>query len=165
MKDFVLAAALGALIAAAPAATLAAQSSAGAGFSFSDWTVATGQLDVNWQTGIFTTPGHIVLTRPGSSIEADRANGNFKVHQSTLTGNVVLHDNNGVLTGFTGQSGSHVPATLTCDTLNIDGTTKAYVATGNVFFTQGARSMKADRAVMNGVTHDIHLYGHVQLKQ
>ncbi len=136
-----------------------------AGFSFSDWHVTTGQLDANWQTGNFTTPGRVVLTRPGSDIQADHATGNFKMHQATLTGNVVLHDNNGVLTNFAGQSGQHVPATLTCNNLNIDGTTKTYVATGNVHFTQGSSTVTADRAVMEGVTHDIHLYGNVHLSQ
>ena len=142
-----------------------AAAGSGAGFSFSDWQVSTGQLDTNWSSGTFNTPGHIVLTRPGSSIEADHATGNFKTHQATLTGSVVLHDNNGVLTGFAGQGPSHVPATLTCQNLYIDGPSKTYVATGNVFFSQGGRSVRADRAVMNGGTHDIHLYGHVQLNQ
>ena len=153
----VLSAVLGAARAAAPAG--------GAGFSFSDWQVSTGQLDANWATGAFSTPGHIVLTRTGSSIEADHANGNFKSHQATLNGNVVLHDSNGVLTGFAGQGPSRVPATLTCDNLNIDGGTKTYIATGNVHFTQGGRTMCAGRAVMNGLTHEIHLYDHVQLTQ
>ncbi len=138
---------------------------AGAGFSFSDWHVATGQLDANWQTGSFTTPGRIVLTRPGSDIQADRATGNWKSRHATLTGHVVLHDSNGVLTNFAGQVGSKAPATLTCDNLTIDGTTKTYVATGNVHFTQGGSSAQSDRAVMNGITHDIHLYGNVQLTQ
>ncbi|MFN2448298.1 MAG: hypothetical protein ABR508_00700 [Candidatus Baltobacteraceae bacterium] len=143
----------------------AAGAPAGAGFSFSDWQVSTGQLDTNWSTGAFSTPGHIVLTRPGSSIEANRATGNFKSHQTTLTGSVVLHDMNGVLTGFAGQGASHAAATLTCENLDIDGLTKTYVATGNVYFSQGGRSVRADRAVMNGATHDIHLFGHVQLNQ
>jgi lipopolysaccharide assembly outer membrane protein LptD (OstA) len=151
---------------AAPKATPSAPPpGGGAGFSFSDWHVTTGQLDANWQSGNFNTPGRIVLTRPGSDIQADRANGNFKQHQATLTGHVVLHDNNGVLTNFAGQTGSKVPATLTCDNLNIDGTSKTYVATGSVYFKQGASEVRSDRAVMNGMTHDIHLYGHVQLTQ
>ena len=137
----------------------------GAGFSFSDWHVTTGELNANWDSGNFTTPGRIVLTRPGSDIQADHATGNFKTHQATLTGNVVLHDNNGVLTNFAGQTGRPQPATLTCDNLNIDGTSKTYVATGKVHFSQGGSEVHADRAVMNGLTHDIHLYGHVQLQQ
>jgi lipopolysaccharide assembly outer membrane protein LptD (OstA) len=140
-------------------------SGAGAGFSFSDWHVTTGQLDANWQTGNFNTPGRIVLTRPGSDIQADHASGNFKSNQATLTGNVVLHDNNGVLTHFGGGTGPNAPATLTCDNLNIDGKAKSYVAVGNVHFSQGGSQVRADRAVMNGITHDIHLYGNVQLQQ
>ena len=150
------------LIAAAPKAP----SAGGAvGFGLSDWHVATGQLDANWQTGAFSTPGKIELTRPGSDISADRAVGNWKNHSATLTGNVVLHDNNGVLTNFAGQTGAHSPATLTCDNLTMDGVSKTYVATGNVHFIQGGSDVRADRAVMNGVTHDLHLYGNVQLQQ
>ena len=154
------------LIAAAPKASPApAPAKGGAGFSFSDWHVTTGELNANWESGNFTTPGRIVLKRPGSDIQADHANGNFKSHQATLTGNVVLHDNNGVLTNFAGQQGRPQPATLTCDNLTIDGTNKTYVATGNVHFTQGGSDVRANRAVMNGLTHDIHLYGNVQLQQ
>ncbi|HEV3152467.1 MAG TPA: hypothetical protein VGZ02_01540 [Candidatus Baltobacteraceae bacterium] len=138
----------------------------GAGFSFQDWHVQTNQLDTNWQTGVFNAPGHITLTRTGSDISADRANGNFKAHQATLTGHVVLHDTNGVLTNFAGEAGgSRSPATLTCDVLNIQGTTKQYVATGNVYFKQGGSEVHAGRAVMDGVTHEIHLYDNVQLTQ
>ncbi len=152
-----------ALLAAAPRTPPSGSGVSGLGFS--DWHIETGQLDTNWQTGAFDAPGHVTLTRPGSEIQANRAAGNFKNHSATLTGNVVLHDNNGVLTNFAGQSGSHAPATLTCDTLNIDGVSKTYVATGGVHFIQGRSDVRADRAVMNGLTHDLHLYGHVQLQQ
>jgi lipopolysaccharide assembly outer membrane protein LptD (OstA) len=135
------------------------------GFSFADWHVKTNQLDTNWQSGNFTTPGAVVLTRPGSDIRADRSNGNFKQKSAKLSGHVVLHDSNGVLTNFAGQSGPHVPATLMCDNLTIDGKTKTYVATGKVYFKQAASEVRSDRAVMNGLTHDIHLYGNVQLTQ
>lgn len=168
MHQRLLAAALAALlIAAAPKHGGAASPPPGGavGFGLSDWHVATGQLDANWQSGAFSTPGKITLTRPGSDISADRATGNFKSHSAILTGNVVLHDNNGVLTNFAGQTGSKEPATLTCDNLNIDGVSKTYVATGNVHFVQGGHDVRADRAVMNGLTHDLHLYGNVQLQQ
>jgi lipopolysaccharide assembly outer membrane protein LptD (OstA) len=148
-----------------PAPALSAAAPAGAGFSFSDWHVTTGQLDYNWQSGSFSTPGRIVLTRPGSDIAADHATGNSKTHQATLSGNVVLHDNNGVIAGFAGQQGSHVPATLTCDNLQIDGVSKTYTATGDVHFVQGKSAVRADRAVMDGITHDIHLFGNVELAQ
>jgi lipopolysaccharide assembly outer membrane protein LptD (OstA) len=160
----ILAAALAAVLLAAAPKSAPPQGRA-VGFGLSDWHVVTGQLDANWQTGAFSTPGKIQLTRPGSDITANRAVGNFKTHSATLTGDVVLHDNNGVLTNFAGQNGSHAPATLTCDNLNIDGVSKTYVATGNVHFIQGASDVRADRAVMNGMTHDLHLYGHVQLQQ
>jgi len=137
-----------------------------AGFNFSDWQVSTGELDWNYQTGSFTTPGHVRLQRPGSDIQADRATGNTKSKQAYLTGNVWLHDRNGVLTNFGGGTvGGSKPATLTCDTLQIDGVSKIYTATGHVHFTQGSSFVTADRAIMNGFTHDMHLYGHVTLRQ
>jgi lipopolysaccharide assembly outer membrane protein LptD (OstA) len=152
------------LIAAAPKPTAAPGRAVG--FGLSDWHVSTGELEItNFDAGDFIAPVPVTLTRPGSSIQADHAVGNFKRKQATLTGHIVLHDNNGVLTNYAGQGGSHAPATLTCDTLQIDGVTKTYTATGDVHFLQGGSEVRADRAVMNGITHDLHLYGHVQLQQ
>lgn len=154
------------LTAQSPAPKQMPAPSPGTGFSFQDWHVTTDQLDTNWQSGVFNAPGHITLTRVGSDISADRASGNFKQHQATLIGHVVLHDSNGVLTNFAGQaSGSPKPAMLTCDTLNIQGTSRTYVATGNVYFKQGSSEVRASRAIMNGITHEIHLSGNVQLTQ
>ena len=138
----------------------------GAGFTFAEWHVDTSVFNFNWQTGAFNAPNHVTLTRPGSSIVADRASGNQKQNQATLYGNVVLHDDNGILTRFAAGSGkAGVPATLTCNQLQMDGASKTYVATGNVHFTQGTSSVTADRAVMNGITHDIQLTGNVHLSQ
>lgn len=154
------------LIAAAAKPSPAPPPGAAVGFGLSDWHVATGELDItNFDAGDFVAPVPLTLTRPGSSIKADKAVGNFKRKQATLTGHIVLHDNNGVLTNFAGQNGSKAPATLTCDNLAIDGVSKTYVATGNVHFLQGGSDVRADRAVMNGTTHDLHLFGHVQLQQ
>lgn len=159
---------LGAVLAAALLAAAPAKApKSGAGFTFSDWQVSTAQFDYNWQSGAFDAPSHITLTRIGSQIQADKASGNEKTKQAVLSGHVVLHDTNGVLTNFAGGPGKgpHKPATLTCDTLQIDGATKTYTAIGHVHFTQGTSSATADRAVMNGLTHDLHLYDHVHLIQ
>jgi len=134
------------------------------GFNFSDWNVQTGEFAYNYQSGAFSTPTHITLTRPGSEIRADRANGNTKTKQALLSGNVWLRDQNGVLTNFSsGTVSGHQPAILTCDSLQIDGAGKIYTAIGNVHFTQGASSVTADRAIMNGLTHDLHLFGNVTM--
>lgn len=146
--------------------TLAAAPRGGAGFNFSDWQVNTGEFQWNYQTGAFSTPVRITLVRPGSQISADRANGNTKTKQALLTGNVQLHDQNGVLTNFAGATvHGNKPATLTCDSLQIDGVGKIYTAVGHVHFTQGTSFATADRAIMNGLTHDLHLFGHVTLHQ
>lgn len=131
-------------------------------FGLSGWEVSTGEVDSNFQTGAFSTPVTVRLVRPGATIQADRATGNFKTHQAVLSGNVQLHDQTGSLTNF---AGNRSPSSLSCDTLQIDGNNKIYVATGRVHFTQGASWGNADRAVMNGITHDLHLYGHVTLHQ
>lgn len=169
MNRRIITAILAALVFTAQAASGAPAKSpdnSAVGFGLSDWHVSTGELDIqNYQTGDFTAPQPITLTRPGSSIHADRAVGNFVRKQATLTGNVVLHDDNGVLTKLSGAGGSNKPATLTCDTLQIDGVSKTYTATGNVHFNQGASQVSADRAVINGATHELHLFGHVQLQQ
>ncbi|MGZ3526551.1 MAG: hypothetical protein ACXVAO_02475 [Vulcanimicrobiaceae bacterium] len=136
---------------------------------FGDWQVNTGELNYNWQTGDFTAPGHITLTRPGSDISADRANGNQRRKQAILTGHVVMHDRSGLLTGAVaanaGASTTNEPATLTCDELQVDGVHKTYIAIGNVHFVQGQRRMTSDRAIMNGLTHQLRLLGRVVLSQ
>jgi lipopolysaccharide assembly outer membrane protein LptD (OstA) len=146
------------LLAAAPN-----QAATHAGFTFGIWNVDTSQFDYNWQSGAFSSPAAITLTKTGSSIRADRAFGNNKTKQATLTGNVVLHDTSGAFGSLAGGPASRAPATLTCDNLTIDGASKTYVATGNVHFIQGTSDVRADRAVMNTLTHDVHLYGHVHL--
>jgi len=152
------------LVLCAALAALAAAPRTATGFNFSDWNVQTGEFAYNYQSGAFSTPTHITLTRPGSEIRADRANGNTKSKQALLSGNVWLRDQNGVLTNFSsGTVSSHQPATLTCDTLQIDGVGKIYTAVGHVHFAQGASSVTADRAVMNGLTHDLHLFGNVTM--
>lgn len=137
--------------------------------TFGDWQVNTEELNFNWQNGDFTTPGHVLLTRPGSDISADRANGNQRRKQADLRGHVIMHDHSGLLTGAVaanaGARTTNEPATLTCDELQIDGVQKTYTAIGNVHFVQGARRMSASRAIMNGITHQLRLLGHVELAQ
>lgn len=159
------------LTAIALAVTLAGQAAArpGAstpGFNFGDWQVTTSNLVFDWTSGNFNAPSHLTLVRPGSSVDADRAAGNFKSKNATLTGDVVLHDSSGMIASVaSAASASHAPATLTCAELQIDGVSKTYVATGNVHFSQGGSSASADRAILHGDTHTIELHGNVHLKQ
>ena len=152
------------LIATAALLIAAAPRGQAAGFNFGDWNVNTSEFSLNYETGNFSSPSLLTLTRPGNEVRADRGTGNYKTKQATLTGHVWLHDRSGTLTNFAGAGGNK-PATLTCDTLQIDGISKIYTAIGRVHFTQGASFATADKAVMNGITHDLHLYGHVTLHQ
>lgn len=141
--------------------------SRGTGFTFGDWNVRTQEFDYNFDTGAFSAPSHITLTRVGSEISADRASGNQKQRVATLYGHVVMHDSSGIIGGFAapGKNGARVPATLTCDQLQVDGNAKVYVAVGHVHFVQGSSQAYADRAVLNGVTHQLELHGNVHLVQ
>jgi lipopolysaccharide export system protein LptC len=143
-----------------PLSVIAASPQASLGFG--GWQINTGEVDTNWQTGAFSAPVPVLLTRPGSKIQASRATGNFKSKQAVLSGNVRVYDQSGTLTNF---ASNRKPSSLTCDSLQVDGISKIYVATGSVHFTQGSSWANADRAVMNGNTHDLHLYGHVSLHQ
>jgi len=145
-------------------ALCAAVSGGAAGFTFADWQVSTSEFSYNWDSGVFAAPQHITLTRPGSTIDADRANGNEKQRVATLYGNVVLHDSRGTIAGIAGK-GSHAPATLTCDRLDVEGTRKMSGAIGRVHFVQGASRAGADRANLNGLTHNLQFHGHVHLVQ
>lgn len=130
--------------------------------SFGEWNVEGSNFVMNWTTGEFSSPTHVTMTRPGNSISADTLSGNEKQKTALLTGNVVIHDDRGTLTGGA-PGGGGGPSTLTCDRLAVDGTTKIYTAEGNVRFVQGGRQAYADRATMNGFTHVLELHGHVRL--
>ncbi len=143
-----------------PMSVIAASPQASLGLG--GWQINTGEVDTNWQTGAFSAPVPVLLTRPGSKIQANRASGNFKSKQAVLSGNVRVYDQSGTLTNFASNG---KPSSLTCDALQVDGISKIYVATGSVHFSQGASWANADRAVMNGNSHDLHLYGHVSIHQ
>lgn len=148
----------------ASAASLAAGGGSLAGFNFGEWQISTSEVNLNWDSGEFSVPSHLTLTRPGSDINADRASGNEKQKFATLYGRVVLHDARGGIAGIAGR-GSHAPATLTCDQLQMDGNSKIYTAIGTVHFSQGGSQAYSDRAVLNGITHQLQLHGHVHLIQ
>ncbi len=164
MKMFRAAILIAIAVLAASAASFAAGGSL-AGFNFGEWQISTGgDVNLNWDSGAFSVPSHLTLTRPGSDINADRADGNEKQKFATLYGRVVLHDSRGGIAGIAGR-GSRAPATLTCDQLQMDGNSKIYTAVGRVHFSQGGSQAYSDRAVLNGITHQLQLHGHVHLIQ
>jgi len=129
--------------------------------SFGDWQVYGSQLFIDF-SGNFRTPSHVTVTRPGTVVDADSAFGNFRNRNATLTGHVVMHDNNGIMQSFAaGAAPSRAPSTLTCDELQIAAGT--YIATGSVHFSQGSGSVSADRAILHGDTRQLELHGHVHL--
>jgi len=129
-------------------------------FTFGEWNVHTDAVDLNEKNGIFTVPGHITLNRPTGDINADRAKGNFKQKQATFFGHVVLHDTQGgAFANFgTGEQPNGVPSTLTTDQLDINSLTKNYVATGNVHYVQGGRTIDAQKGALDDNTKDLTLY-------
>ncbi len=120
----------------------------------------SGAVDTNQQTGAFSFPGHVLLTRPSGDINADRATGNFKQKRATLIGHVVLHDSQGgAFANFgTGTQPNGVPSTLNTDRLDVDSISKIYVATGNVHYTQGARTIDAQKGTLDDNTKNLTLY-------
>ncbi len=141
-----------------------AQSSV-AGLTFGDWNFSSDSLDANWTSGDFNAPTHVHLDRPGNTVDADRAVGNFKQKFATFYGHVVLHDASGAFSSLAGGRKGGQPSTLLCDQLQVDSASKLYTATGSVHFTQGASALSADRAVLNQATHELHLSGHVHVIQ
>ena len=164
MTRLVLAAAL-ALVAAAPKAVPSPSPSPAA--QPPEWNLKTAQMNANMATGEFSAPGHVVLTRAdGSTVDADRAAGNYKAHQANLYGHVVVHDQSG---GFGLRSGSaaqgHGPATLTADELKLDDSAHTYDASGSVHYEQGDTTVDADTAHLNDVSHQLDLNGKVHVVQ
>jgi lipopolysaccharide export system protein LptA len=127
-------------------------------------TITTKTIDTNLNTGDFTVPDHFDATRSGTEISADRATGNSRRKVVHATGHVVVH-RTGALPGGSDQSAeSQEPSTLTCDSLQVDGIQKYYVATGNVHFTQADRDATADRGTLNDATRELHLIGNVHIR-
>ena len=149
------------LIAVLGAAPARGSSSSSASFTFGEWNVHTNAIDANNNSGDFSVPGHLTLTRPTGDIAADRANGNWKHKHATLYGHVVLHDNRGG-SGFadfgTSNEGAQGPATLTTDQLDIDSATKLYTATGNVHYVSGSRTIDSQKGVLDDRTKNLTLY-------
>ena len=125
--------------------------------------VETSTTDWNANTGEFTMPNEVRVTRAGSDARGDRAHGNSKAGIFVLEGNVVLHDTGSAPEGRQVGPEYSGPATLNCDTLTIDSKGKNYDAQGNVHFVQGARTGTAHHATLNDQTHQLHMDGDVLL--
>ena len=135
------------------------------GLSTPDYRIETSETHWNFNTGDFTMPHRVRFSRPGTDAVGDKANGNSKQGTATLIGSVVVHDSgNASEAGDAAYRGSG-PATLTCDKLEIDSKQKLYTATGNVHFSQGARTGISDRAVLNRANGTLHLEGNVHLSE
>lgn len=153
------------LIGAAPAPPKPAAQT-GSSAQVGAWNMATNELKVNLASGAFTAPGHVSMTRAdGSTVDADRATGNYKKKQATLVGHVQVHDASGTFGLQSARNDRRGPATLTGDRLDIDDTTHLYDAQGHVHYTQGDTVADAERAHLDDSTHELQLSGHVHAVQ
>jgi lipopolysaccharide assembly outer membrane protein LptD (OstA) len=155
MKRLFAAALLGTMLAAAPKSAAAPVGA---------WNLVTQQLNANVQSGAFSAPGPVTMTRAdGSKVVADRATGNYKTKQAQLFGHVRVDDRSGTF-GLKSASGDHRgPALLTADELRIDDRSHVYDALGNVHYDQGTTTADADAAHLNDVTHRLVLTGKVHV--
>lgn len=146
-----------------PAAKAAAKNNATVG----TWTVQASEMAANLASGQFAVPTHVTMTRSdGSTVEGDRATGNFKQKRISLFGNVKVHDASGSFgLQSAGQAQGRGPATLTADQLNVDDTTRLYDAGGNVHYEQGDSKVDAQTAHLNDKTHVLQLTGNVHVVQ
>jgi lipopolysaccharide assembly outer membrane protein LptD (OstA) len=132
-----------------------------AGFSH----IRTDKLQFNINSGDFTIPGRFTASRAGSDISADSATGNSKMKQLHAVGNVIVHQVHAAASGAHAADIGQRPSTLTCDKLDVDGIKKVYYATGNMHFTQeGGREASSDRAVLDDISHILHMEGHVHVR-
>jgi lipopolysaccharide assembly outer membrane protein LptD (OstA) len=131
------------------------------------WTLKTDPLDFNYQSGDFSAPNKVFLTRNGGDVTADRANGNFKKQIATMYGHVVMHDENGSFAGVAGVSSAKTrgPSTLTADQLQLDGIARVYTAIGHVHYVQETTTVDADRAMLNDASHMLYLSGNARIVQ
>lgn len=149
----------GSLAGAAPKKTVTTSTIGG-------WTIQTTETDMNLASGAFAVPHPFTMTREdGSTVNADRAVGNYKKKRATLYGHVSVHDANGTFGLHSAQPAHHEPATLSADTLKVDDVTHLYDADGNVHYVQGQTTADAQAAHLNDVTHRLDLTGNVHVVQ
>jgi lipopolysaccharide export system protein LptA len=127
--------------------------------------IQTDDVKYNLNTGDFTLKDRFTATRQGTDITADSGSGNSKKKVLHAQGHVVVHqtkpiDSKGGTTGSVTQQ----PSTLTCDKLDVDGTSKLYQANGNVHLSQEGREAYADNGTLDETTSNLHLEGHVRIR-
>ncbi len=130
-------------------------------------TIKTAQFHYNLNDGDFKFPSHFFATREGTDIAADQASGNSQRKLLHAVGHVVVHQTqaSGSMSGKEASLAQR-PSTLTCDTLDVDGTRQLYTATGNMHFSQdGGREATSDRAVLDESNHHLHMEGHVHVRE
>jgi lipopolysaccharide assembly outer membrane protein LptD (OstA) len=151
------------LLAASPAPTPAP--SPDNGMEMNGYEIQTDQTNWNLNSGNFSMPHEVRVTRPGTDARGDRAKGNTKLGTATLVGGVVVHDSGGAPEAQEAGADYQGPATITCDELTIDSKNKSYDAHGNFRFVQGNRVGTAQRGVLNQTAHTLHLEGNVVLAE
>jgi lipopolysaccharide export system protein LptA len=127
--------------------------------------ITTDQTNWNLNSGDFTMPHEVKVTRPGTDARGDKAKGNTKLGTATLIGSVVVHDTGGAPEAKDAGGDYQGPATITCDELTIDSKNKTYDGYGNLRFVQGDRVGTAQRGVLNQLQHTLHLEGNVVLAE
>jgi lipopolysaccharide export system protein LptA len=152
------------LLAASPSPGPSA-GSASNGMEMNGYQIETDQTNWNLNSGDFTMPHAVKVTRPGTDAHGDHAKGNTKLGTATLIGSVVVHDSGNAPEAKEAGNDYQGPSTITCDELTIDSKNKSYDAHGNVRFVQGNRVGTADRGVLNQLKHTRHLEGNVVLAE
>lgn len=150
---------------AAHAKTGASQSG---GTKIGGWDLKTNQMNANLATGAFTAPVHVTLTRAdGSTIQADRASGNYKNKLALLQGHVTVQDTSGTFGLQSAHTASPAqprgPANLSADRVRVDDATHLYDAQGNVHYQQADTNVDAQTAHLNDLTHELLLTGKVHV--
>ena len=165
MRPVVFGAAVAVLLGSLAASPAPAPAPVGGGMVMNGYTIETQTTNWNMNSGDFTMPKEVKVSRPGSDARGDKARGNTKRGTAVLEGNVVVHDSGGAPEAREVGPDYHGPATITCDTLTIDSKTRLYDANGNVKFVQGDRVGTAQHATLNQTAHTLKLEGDVVLSE
>jgi lipopolysaccharide export system protein LptA len=131
-----------------------------------DIAVESDDITTNIETGEFSTPHTLKVSRPGSDAVGDSGHGNYHDGTATLVGHVVVHDSgNAPEAHAAGAKTGQGPSTLMCDQLSVDSKRKIYIATGNVHYVQGDASATSQNARLDLGAHTLDLEGDVHLTQ
>jgi lipopolysaccharide export system protein LptA len=122
----------------------------------------------NENTGVATSPGKLKVDEPDNTLTGNTGTAYYKTRDVKIRDSVVIEirpraKDRSAPKGST-RSNFKEPVVINCQKVDYNWRTKIAEMTGNLIFKQKERTVTADRAVYNGKTETLTLFGNVEYK-